>query len=82
MRQVLLRVLASVVGRVGLAETDRQFLDFGDRFEGELVRQAGARTLEESMALGWRLLRSLPATELHRLSDLQIAEYIESGGGA
>jgi hypothetical protein len=28
------------------------------------------------------LLRSLPATELHRLSDRQIAEYIESGGGA
>jgi V/A-type H+-transporting ATPase subunit B len=81
-RAVHMRVLASVVGREGLAETDRQFLDFGDRFEGELVRQAGARTLEESMALGWRLLRSLPATELHRLSDRQIAEYIESGGGA
>ena len=81
-RAVHMRVLASVVGREGLAETDRQFLDFGDRFEGELVRQAGARTLEESMALGWRLLCSLPATELHRLNDRQIAEYIESGGGA
>jgi V/A-type H+-transporting ATPase subunit B len=80
-RAVHMRVLASVVGREGLAETDRQFLDFGDRFEGELVKQTGTRTLEESMALGWRLLRSLPATELHRLSDWQIAEYIESGGG-
>jgi vacuolar-type H+-ATPase subunit B/Vma2 len=33
------------------------------------------------MALGWRLLRSLPVTELHRLNDRQIAEYIESDGG-
>jgi V/A-type H+-transporting ATPase subunit B len=80
-RAVHMRVLASVVGREGLAKTDRLFLDFGHRFERELVHQTGARTLEETMALGWRLLRSLPVTELHRLNDRQIAEYIESDGG-
>ena len=73
-----MRVLASVVGREGLAEHDRLFLDFGERFERELVNQAGSRTLEETMALGWQLLRSLPVMELHRLNDRQIAEYIES----
>ena len=77
-RAVHMRVLASVVGREGLAEHDRLFLDFGERFERELVNQSGARTLDETMALGWRLLRSLPVTELHRLSDRQIADYIES----
>jgi V/A-type H+-transporting ATPase subunit B len=80
-RAVHMRVLASVVGREGLVKTDRLFLDFGHRFEHELVHQPGARTLEETMALGWRLLRSLPVTELHRLNDRQIAEYIESDGG-
>ena len=73
-----MRVLASVVGREGLAENDRLFLDFGERFERDLVNQASARTLDETMAVGWRLLRSLPVTELHRLSDRQIADYIET----
>ena len=58
-RAVHMRVLASVVGREGLAEVDRQFLDFGDRFERQLVNQQGARSLEQSMALGWQLLRTL-----------------------
>jgi V/A-type H+-transporting ATPase subunit B len=79
-RAVHMRVLASVVGREGLVETDRQFLDFGDRFERELVNQQGARSLEQSMALGWQLLRSLPASELHRLSDRQIEMYIKASG--
>ena len=77
-RAVHMRVLASVVGREGLAENDRLFLDFGERFERELVNQASARTLDETMALGWQLLRSLPVMELHRLSDRQIADYIET----
>jgi V/A-type H+-transporting ATPase subunit B len=81
-RAVHMRVLASVVGREGLAETDRLFLDFGSRFERQLVNQTGARTLDETMALGWQLLRSLPVTELHRLNDRQIADYIESDEGA
>jgi V/A-type H+-transporting ATPase subunit B len=81
-RAVHMRVLASVVGREGLSETDRQFLDFGDRFESELVRQQGARSLEQSMAIGWQLLRSLPVTELHRLSDRQINMHIAESGEA
>jgi V/A-type H+-transporting ATPase subunit B len=75
------RVLASVVGREGLSETDRLFLDFGTRFEQQFVHQLAARTLEQSMDTGWQLLRSLPTTELVRLNDQQIARYsdIESG---
>jgi V/A-type H+/Na+-transporting ATPase subunit B len=77
-RAVHVRVLASVVGREGLSSVDRQFLDLGERFERELVQQQGARNLEQSMEIGWELLRSLPKTELHRLSDRQIAQYIEA----
>jgi len=75
-RAVHVRVLASVVGREGLAGIDQLFLDFGDRFEQELVHQKGARTLEQSMEIGWQLLRSLPETELTRLNDEQIKQYI------
>jgi len=75
-RAVHMRVLASVVGREGLSEIDRLFLDFGARFEQELVHQPGARTLDESMEVGWRLLRMLPTAELYRLSDRQIAQHL------
>jgi V/A-type H+-transporting ATPase subunit B len=71
------RVLASVVGEEGLSETDRKYLAFGARFEQELVRQAEPRALEASMESGWACLRSLPRTELARLSDSQIARYID-----
>jgi len=71
------RLLASVVGEDGLSEEDREYLAFGDGFERDLIGQNGARTLEESMALGWKLLRRLPRKDLARLSDKQIARYVE-----
>jgi len=80
-RAVHMRVLASVVGREGLSEIDRLFLDFGTRFEQELVNQTEARSLSDSMATGWRLLSMLPKTELHRLSDRQIADHIDARPG-
>ena len=72
------RVLASVVGEEGLAETDRKYLRFGTAFEQTLVTQSEARTLEQSMAIGWALLADLPKSELTRLSDAQIAAHIEA----
>jgi len=75
-RAVQARVLASVVGEEGLAATDRQYLTFGTAFEDDLVSQPEPRTLEQSMEVGWRLLAGLPATELTRLSDAQIAAHL------
>ncbi|SFC97766.1 V/A-type H+-transporting ATPase subunit B [Thiohalospira halophila DSM 15071] len=79
-----IRVLASVVGEESLPATDRTYLRFGERFEAELVNQPERRTLEESMAVGWRLLAMLPHAELHRLSDAQIRDHLgdgDEGGG-
>jgi V/A-type H+-transporting ATPase subunit B len=75
-KAVHVRLLASVVGRDGLDDVDREFLDFGDHFEQQFVNQEGARTLEQSMEIGWSLLQSLPVTELTRLSDMQIEKHI------
>ncbi len=80
-RAVQVRVLASVVGVEGLPALDRRYLEFGDAFESELVQQAEARTLEQSMTTGWELLRRLPQGELHRLSDEQIAAHLENERG-
>ena len=71
------RVLASVVGEEGLADTDRKYLRFGTAFEQTLASQSEPRTLEQSMAIGWGLLAELPKSELARLSDAQIAAHIE-----
>jgi V/A-type H+-transporting ATPase subunit B len=75
-KAIRIRVLASVVGRESLTEVDRDYLEFADQFERQLVHQTGARTLEESMNIGWRLLHRLPRTELARLSDAQISRYL------
>jgi V/A-type H+-transporting ATPase subunit B len=70
------RLLASVVGEEGLSETDRRYLAFGADFERKLVHQSGARTLAQSMEVGWALLRALPRSELSRLSDAQIEAHL------
>jgi V/A-type H+-transporting ATPase subunit B len=72
------RVLASVVGEEGLAETDRAYLAFGDAFEQRLAHQETPRALEQTMAIGWSLLEALPAAELTRLSDEQIARHLKN----
>jgi V/A-type H+/Na+-transporting ATPase subunit B len=76
-KAIRIRLLASVVGREGLTDVDRNYLEFADQFERRLVHQAGSRSLEESMDIGWRLLQQLPRRELARLSDAQIAKYAE-----
>ena len=78
-RAAKVRVLASVMGREGLPDIDLQYLEFGDAFEEGLVQQAEPRTLDESMEIGWRLLSSLPESELTRLSKQQIARHMQTG---
>ncbi|MFN7570027.1 MAG: V-type ATP synthase subunit B [Betaproteobacteria bacterium] len=78
-RAVQARVLASVVGEEGVSEADRRYLAFGTAFEQQLIKQDGARTLDESMQVGWNLLRDLPRAELSRLSDAQIEAHLGKG---
>ena len=73
------RVLASVMGQEGLSDTDRLYLDFGDRFEQDLVSHDSPRTLEESMQVGWETLAVLPDSELTRLSNEQIMRNVRGG---
>ena len=75
-RALRVRVLASVMGEQGLPDSDRQFLAFGQRFEEQFVSQGEARSLEQSMDVGWRVLKGLPETELTRLSEAQIKRHL------
>lgn len=65
------RLTAAIVGETGLTPADRRALEFANRFEREFVHQgaAGRRSFPETIALGWRLLESLPREDLVRISD-------------
>ena len=80
-RATRVRVLASIMGEDSLPEVDRSFLAFGRAFEERMINQPERRTLDESMAVGWELLRALPATELTRLKPEQIARYLTTAHG-
>jgi V/A-type H+-transporting ATPase subunit B len=77
-RATRVRVLASVMGEEGLTGVDRAFLAFGDLFETRIVAQESGRTLEDSMRIGWELLRTLPVAELTRLSRAQVERYLKA----
>lgn len=80
-RATRVRVLASVMGEDSLPEVDRRFLAFGRAFEDRFVGQEARRTLEDSMAVGWELLRSLPVAELTRLKPQQVEQYLSGKHG-
>jgi V/A-type H+-transporting ATPase subunit B len=71
------RNLASVIGEEELTPLDREYLEFGDFFERELVSQGDHvdRTMDETLDLGWQALSKLPAEELHRVTAEEIDTY-------
>jgi V/A-type H+-transporting ATPase subunit B len=80
-RATRVRVLASIMGEDSLPEVDRSFLAFGRAFEERLIDQPERRSLDESMALAWELLRGLPQAELTRLKPEQIARHLTPAHG-
>jgi len=76
-RGVDVRRMAAIVGVANLGDDERRFLDFSDRFERELVHQGGAfRTLEETLAVGWRLLAAFPPAALTRVKAGLVEKYL------
>src|SRR5271157_2696273 len=70
------RRLVSIVGEDALTEADRRFLVFADRFEHELIHQGGEhRTIEQTLAKGWDLLRMFPRAELTRIGKEFVERY-------
>jgi V/A-type H+/Na+-transporting ATPase subunit B len=73
------RALASVIGEEELGEVDQKYLKFGRAFEREFVNQSLTenRTIEQTLAIGWRLLSMLPKEELTRVSLDEIKQYYQ-----
>lgn len=69
--------LATVLGESALSDIDRLYARFAERFEQEYLSQGfdSNRTIEETLNLGWKLLRILPRTELKRISTKHLDKY-------
>ena len=69
--------LMVILGEAALTKIDKQYAQFADRFEQEYVSQGydTNRTIEETLDLGWQLLRILPRSELKRISDEMLDRY-------
>jgi V/A-type H+-transporting ATPase subunit B len=75
-RGVDVRRMAAIVGVANLGDEERRFLEFSDRFEQELVHQGGAfRSLDDTLATGWRLLAAFPATALTRVKSALVERH-------
>lgn len=74
------RNLASVIGEDELSPIDKKYLEFGKAFEERYIGQGPNenRTIEETLDLGWELLRILPKEELDRV-DTRILDVYYKG---
>lgn len=73
------RNLASVIGEEELTPLDCKYLDFGTQFEQKFVSQQKdeQRSTEQTLDLGWEVLRYLPVEELHRITEQEIEKYYQ-----
>ncbi len=71
------RSLASVIGEEELSDNDKKLLEFGKKFENTFIRQSEneARSMEQSLTLGWELLSELPREELDRVDNETLEKY-------
>lgn len=71
------RNLASVIGEDELSPVDKKYLEFGREFEARYIGQGmdTNRTIEETLDLGWELLRMLPKEELDRVDTKILDSY-------
>ena len=71
--------LMVILGESALTEIDKLYAKFADRFEKEYVSQGYDcnRSIEETLDLGWELLRILPRSELKRIDDKFLDMYYD-----
>ena len=69
--------LMAILGESALSDIDKLYAKFADEFEKEYVSQGFRtdRSIEETLDIGWKLLRILPKSELKRIGDDYLDKY-------
>lgn len=72
------RELAVVLGDSALSEADLAFSKFAQLFDEQYVNQGfdTNRTIEETLDIGWELLRVIPRGELKRIRGAYLDKYL------
>lgn len=69
--------LMVILGEAALTDIDKKYAAFADAFEKQYVSQGynTDRSIEETLTIGWDLLRMLPRSELKRIKDAYLDKY-------
>ena len=72
--------LMIILGEAALTDIDKLYAKFADEFEERYVSQGYTtdRDIEETLAIGWELLRILPRSELKRIKDEFLDKYYDA----
>ena len=71
--------LMVILGEAALSDIDLIYAKYADEFEEKYISQGyfTDRTIQETLDIGWDLLRLLPRSELKRISDVMLDKYYE-----
>ena len=66
-----------ILGEDSISELDLKYVKFAEKFEEKYINQSFIqnRTIEETLNIGWELLRMLPKSELKRIDYKFIEQY-------
>ena len=69
----------AILGEAALSEVDLQYAKFADSFEEKYVSQGYEknRSIEETLDIGWELLREMPRGELKRIRDAYLEKWYD-----
>ena len=71
--------LSAILGDAALTPVDRKYAEFAEAFEERYVNQGFTenRSIEETLQIGWELLKILPRSEMKRISDKYLEQYYD-----
>ncbi len=74
--------LSAILGDAALTESDKKFARFAEEFEKKYISQGfhANRTIQQTLDLGWELLKLLPRNELKRIRDEYLDKYLKADG--
>ena len=71
--------LMAILGEAALSDVDKLYAQFADEFENKYVSQGYEkdRSIEETLDVGWELLRTMPRSELKRVKKEYLDEFYD-----